>query len=59
MPSSRGSSDPGTELASLASPTLAGGFFTTEPTGKHLLLFPQQRYLLNVYFFLDIMLLQT
>ena len=27
-------SDPGTELASLTSPTLAGGFFTHEPPGK-------------------------
>ena len=26
--------DPGTELASLASPVLAGRFFTTEPCGK-------------------------
>ena len=26
--------DPGTEPASLASPALAGGFFTTEPPGK-------------------------
>ena len=26
--------DPGTEPTSLASPTLAGGFFTTEPPGK-------------------------
>ena len=26
--------DPGTELVSLLSPTLAGGFFTTEPPGK-------------------------
>ena len=26
--------DPGIELASLASPTLAGGFFTTVPPGK-------------------------
>ena len=38
---------------------LTGEFFTTEPPGKPLLLFPQQHYLLNVYFFLDIMLLQT
>ena len=27
--------DPGTEPASLASPALADGFFTTEPPGKH------------------------
>ena len=41
-----GSSDPGVELVPLASPTLAGGFFTTEPPGKPLLLlFPQQHYL--------------
>ena len=26
--------DPGTEPASLVSPALAGGFFTTEPPGK-------------------------
>ena len=26
--------DPGTELESLASPALAGAFFTTEPLGK-------------------------
>ena len=26
--------DPGIEPASLAFPALAGGFFTTEPTGK-------------------------
>ena len=26
--------NPGTELASLASPALAGRFFTTEPSGK-------------------------
>ena len=26
--------DPGTEPISLASPALAGGFFTTEPPGK-------------------------
>ena len=26
--------DPGIELSSLASPTLAGGFFTIEPLGK-------------------------
>ena len=32
MPSSRGSSQPGTELASLRSPALAGGFFTTSAT---------------------------
>ena len=34
MPFSRGSSDPGIKLASLMSPALAGGFFTTEPPGK-------------------------
>ena len=28
--------DPGIELASLASPVLAGGFFTTAPCGKPL-----------------------
>ena len=40
FPSSRHPSDPGTEPAS---PTLAGGFFTTEPTGKpsYLLTCPQ------------------
>ena len=32
MPSSRGSSDSGTEPASLTSPVLAGGFFTTSVT---------------------------
>ena len=26
--------DPGIQLSSLASPALAGGFFTTEPLGK-------------------------
>ena len=31
MPSCRGSSQPGTKPTSLASPTLAGGFFTTAP----------------------------
>ena len=31
---SRGSCDPGIELASLASPAWAGRFFTTEPPGK-------------------------
>ena len=31
---SRGFPDPGIELASLASPALAGRFFTTEPPGK-------------------------
>ena len=34
VPFSRGSSDPGIKLASLMSPALAGGFFTTEPAGK-------------------------
>ena len=34
MPSFRGFSDPGIEPASLTSPALAGGFFTTEPLGK-------------------------
>ena len=29
--------DPGIKLASLASPALAGGYFTTVPPGKHLL----------------------
>ena len=32
MPSSRGSSKPGVEPASLASPALAGGFFATSAT---------------------------
>ena len=30
----RGLPDPGFELMSLASPALAGGFFTTKPPGK-------------------------
>ena len=34
IPFSRGSSQPGIELVSPTSPTLAGGFFTTEPPGK-------------------------
>ena len=34
FPSLRDLSDPGTEPWSLASPALAGGFFTTEPPGK-------------------------
>ena len=34
MPSSRDLSSPGTELVSLMSPALAGGFFTTESPGK-------------------------
>ena len=34
---SRDLSDPGIEPASLASPALAGGFFTTVPPGKPLL----------------------
>ena len=34
MPSSRGSPDLGIKLASLMSPALAGGFFTTESAGK-------------------------
>ena len=28
--------NPGTELMSTVSPAVAGGFFTTEPPGKHL-----------------------
>ena len=32
-------SDPGTELASLTSPTLAGGFFTYEPPGKDIYIY--------------------
>ena len=31
FPTSRGSSDPGIKLTSLASPALAGGFFTSAP----------------------------
>ena len=34
MPSSRKSSDPGTELGSFTSPALAGGFFTTSTNSK-------------------------
>jgi len=34
FPPPRGLPDPGFELMSLASPALAGGFFTTEPPGK-------------------------
>jgi len=34
MPSSRGSSQPGIEPPSPASPALAGSFFTTVPLGK-------------------------
>ena len=34
FPPPRGLPDPGFELTSLASPALAGGFFTTEPPGK-------------------------
>ena len=33
-PSSRDLPDPGIELTSPVSPALAGGFFTTEPSGK-------------------------
>ena len=33
---SRGSSDPGIEPTYLVSPALAGGFFTTLPSGQHL-----------------------
>ena len=36
MSSSRGSSDPGIKFESPASPSLARGFFTTEPPGKPL-----------------------
>ena len=36
FPSPRTSSNPGIEPTSLASPALAGGFFTTVPTGKSL-----------------------
>ena len=34
LPSPGDLSDPGTEPASLVSPALAGGFFTTAPPGK-------------------------
>ena len=40
FPSPGDLSDPGIELMSLVSPALAGGFFTTEITGK-----PRQQYL--------------
>ena len=33
--------DPGIELTSLVSPALAGGFFTTEPPGKPIELYPK------------------
>ena len=36
FPSPGGLSNPGIQPMSLASPALAGGFFTTEPPGKHL-----------------------
>ena len=35
LPSPGDLPDTGTELRSLVSPALAGGFFTTEPPGKH------------------------
>ena len=34
IPASGDLPDPGIEIASLASPALAGGFFTTVPPGK-------------------------
>ena len=62
MPSSRGSSflpDPGIELVSLASPALAGRFFTNRTTweawehlfGQNILLTYQYIYLLYVFFY--------
>ena len=45
MPYFRGASQPRVELMSLASPTLAGGFFTTEPPRK------QQLSLPSIYLF--------
>ena len=37
FPTPGGLPDPGIEPTSLASPALAGGFFTTEPPGKQLM----------------------
>ena len=40
--------DPGIKCASLASPALAGGFFTTEPPGKHIFV-DSRRYMLKYH----------
>ena len=47
--------DPGMEPASPASPAFAGGFFTTEPPGKPLLIVTHRLffYWLSVFFFLN------
>ena len=37
--------DPGIEPASLASPALAGSFFTTEPPGKPLKIYENIKYI--------------
>ena len=43
MPSSRGSSDPGIEPTSLASPMLAGGLLTTHRLGSLVILIPRNK----------------
>ena len=47
FPSPRDLPDPGIKPASLASPALAGGFFTTIPPGKLQLISPKYCYVLN------------
>ena len=51
--------DPGIELASLASPALAGGFFTTEPPGKARYLPHKSKLNLNGSVLLSLAILPT
>ena len=44
-------SNPGIEFTSLASPALAGGFFTTEPPGKHLEAYETFSWLTCIFLF--------
>ena len=42
--------DPGIDLKSPAYPAVAGGFFTTEPPGKHSIVYAQPKMSLTAFF---------